>query len=111
MGRNGGGNGYSMEDPHPYTEVELNAEAVAIAGREHNNAMFKYGTYTKGEAIRYRTLNPGGSEAYGGGEEKPRKTGLGLPWDLQSVQYVAVELLPILMMVGNIVVNVLANKL
>ena len=71
-----------MEDPHPYTEVELNERAVAIAGREHNNAMFKYGTYTKGEAIRYRTLNPGGSEAYGGGEEKPRKTGLGLPWDL-----------------------------
>ena len=82
MGRNGGGNGYSMEDPHPYTEVEFNTEAVAIAGREHNNAMFKYGTYTRGVAIRYRTLNPGGSEAYGGGEEKPRKTGKGLPWDL-----------------------------
>ena len=82
MGRNGGGNGYSMEDPHPYTEVTFNEEAVAIAGRRHGNAMFNYGTYTRGEAIRYRTLNPGGSEAHGGAYPKQRKTGLGLPWDL-----------------------------
>ena len=82
MGRNGGGNGYSMEDPHPYTEVTLNEEAVEIAGREHGNAMFNYGTYTRGEAIRYRTLNPGGSEAHGGSYPKQRKTGLGLPWNL-----------------------------
>ena len=34
-----------------------------------------------GEAVRYRTANPGGSES-AGGEWKPRKTGLGLPWDL-----------------------------
>jgi len=82
MGRNGGGNGYSMEDPHPYTEVTFNEEAVAIAGRRHGNAMFNYGTYTRGEAIRYRTLNPGGSESTGGSYPKQRKTGLGLPWDL-----------------------------
>ena len=86
MGRNGGGNGYSMEDPHPYTEVELNERAVAIAGREHNNAMYKYGTYVGGggrPGIIYRTINPGGPHAYGSeGLDMPRKTGKGLPWDL-----------------------------
>ena len=82
MGRNGGGNGYSMEDPHPYIKVEFNEEAVAIAGREHNNAMYKYGTYNMPNTIRYRTLNPGGSETQGGQDNMPRKTGLGLPWNL-----------------------------
>jgi len=82
MGRNGGGNGYSMEDPHPYINVEFNEEAVAIAGRDHNNAMYKYGTYNMPNTIRYRTLNPGGSETQGGQDNMPRKTGLGLPWNL-----------------------------
>ena len=83
MGRNGGGNGYAMEDPHPFTEVTINQEVKDITGRDY----FNYGTYTPGtalgsEALRYRTLNPGGSEAAGGDGNKPRKTGEGLPWDL-----------------------------
>jgi len=77
MGRNGGGNGYSMEDPHAYTSVELDQTLKDDYGIE----MFKYGTYTPGNAIRYRTLNPGGSEVEGG-DISPRKTGKGLPWDL-----------------------------
>jgi hypothetical protein len=83
MGRYGETNGISMSAPHPYTSVELNSTAVAEAGREHNNAMFKYGTYTRGEAIRFRTENPGGAHAFGSpGLDMPRKTGLGLPWNL-----------------------------
>ena len=77
MGRNGGGNGYSMEDPHAYTSVELNQTLL----NDYDIEMFNYGTYTPGNAIRYRTLNPGGSETEGG-DIQPRKTGLGLPWDL-----------------------------
>ena len=83
MGRYGGGNGLHMEDPHPYTDVKFNTTAVAIAGREHNNAMYDNGTYTLGEGIYYRTVNPGGTETAGSsGLDMPRKTGKGLPWDL-----------------------------
>ena len=171
MGRYGGGNGISMEDPHPYTSVEVNARvkaqtvkgsvtgitvsaggtyvsgtvptitvsepaaveptgqgfglaqmtalmspagttvtgaSVDVAGfgytsvptltfsgdnppttvatitdpEEEGIDYFKYGTYTLGEGIRYRTENPGGSHAFGSEQNKPRKTGLGLPWDL-----------------------------
>ena len=64
MGRNGGGNGINMEDPHPYTDVKLNASGTA----------FIYGTYTPGEGIRYRTENPSNTEAYGSGQQLPRKT-------------------------------------
>jgi len=83
MGRNGGGNGYAMEDPHPYTEVTINQEVLELTGRDY----FNYGTYTPGtevggEALRYRTLNPGGSQSSYGGDILPRKTGEGLPWDL-----------------------------
>ena len=87
MGRYGGGNGIWMEDPHPGVDVEWDMTAVdAAGGRYHNNAMYKYGTFTGGggrPGIIYRTINPGGSEAYGSeGLDMPRKTGLGLPWDL-----------------------------
>ena len=83
MGRYGGGNGLHMEDPHPYTDVKFNKTAVAIAGREHNNAMYEQGSYTLGEGIYYRTVNPGGTETAGSsGLDMPRKTGKGLPWDL-----------------------------
>jgi hypothetical protein len=171
MGRYGGGNGISMEDPHPYTSVEVNARvkaqtvkgsvtgitvsaggtyesgtvptitvsepaaveptgqgfglaqmtalmspagttvtgaSVDVAGfgytsvptltfsgdnppitvatitdpEEEGIDYFEYGTYTPGEGIRYRTENPGGSHAFGSEQNKPRKTGLGLPWDL-----------------------------
>jgi hypothetical protein len=85
MGRYGGGNGIWMEDAHPGTAVEFDTEAVALAGREHNNEMYMYGTYQGGAGrpgIRYRTENPGGSHAFGGERNMPRKTGLGLPWNL-----------------------------
>ena len=169
MGRYGGGSGIYMEDPHPYTSVEVNArvkaqtvkgsvtgiivstggtytsgtvptitvsepaaveptgqkfglaqltalmspagttvtgasvdtagfgytsvptltfsgDAAAVATitdpEEEGIDYFKYGTYTLGEGIRYRTENPGGSHAFGSDQNKPRKTGLGLPWDL-----------------------------
>ena len=83
MGRNGGGNGYAMEAPHAYTDVTLIAEVKELTGRDY----FNYGSYTPGtelgsEALRYRTLNPGGSQSAGGDGEKTRKTGEGLPWDL-----------------------------
>jgi hypothetical protein len=74
MGRNGGGNGINMEDPHPYTNAELDGRA-GVNG-------FKYGSYTPGKGIIYRTENPSNTEAYGSGDYKPRKTGQGLPWDL-----------------------------
>jgi hypothetical protein len=70
MGRNGGGNGYAMEDPHPFTEVTINQEVKDITGRDY----FNYGSYTPGTAL--------GSEAGGGDGNKPRKTGEGLPWNL-----------------------------
>ena len=81
MGRNGGGNGYAMEDPHAYTDVTINEEVKELPGRDY----FNYGSNTPvlgSEALRYRTLNPGGSQAAGGDGEKTRKTGEGLPWDL-----------------------------
>ena len=74
MGRNGGGNGINMEDPHPYTNAELDGRA-GVNG-------FKYSSYTPGKGIIYRTENPSNTEAYGSGDYKPRKTGQGLPWDL-----------------------------
>lgn len=64
MGRNGGGNGINMEDPHPYIGAELNDSGVG----------FKYGSFTIGEGIRYRTENPSNTEAYGSGQQLPRKT-------------------------------------
>ena len=61
MGRNGGGNGYAMEDPHPYTEVTINQEVLELTGRDY----FNYGSQSSYD-----------------GEIVPRKTGEGLPWDL-----------------------------
>ena len=78
MGRNGGGNGINMEDPHPYTDAQIDQELLDDYGK----TAFKYGTYTQGVGIRYRTENPSNTEAFGTGDVKPRKTGLGLPWDL-----------------------------
>ena len=98
MGRNGGGNGINMEDPHPYTNAELDGRA-GVNG-------FKYGSYTPGKGIIYRTENPSNTEAYGSGDYKPRKTGQGLPWDLQSALFVGVELSHIHMMVENTVLIV-----
>ena len=98
MGRNGGGNGINMEDPHPYTDAELDGRA-GVNG-------FKYGSYTPGKGIIYRTENPSNTEAYGSGDYKPRKTGQGLPWDLQSALFVGVELSHIHMMVENTVLIV-----
>ena len=77
MGRHGGNNGINFDAPAAYIGVEIDATVKEDTGRD----FFKYGTYTMGEAVRYRTANPGGSES-AGGEWKPRKTGLGLPWDL-----------------------------
>jgi hypothetical protein len=76
MGRNGGGNGINMEDPHPYTEVEFDSRVG------DGSTYFKRGTFTPGDGIRYRTETPSNTEAYGSGNGKPRKTGQGLPWDL-----------------------------
>ena len=98
MGRNGGGNGINMEDPHPYTDAELDGRA-GVNG-------FKYGSYTPGKGIIYRTENPSNTEAYGSGDYKPRKTGKGLPWELQSALFVGVELLHIHTMVENTVLIV-----
>jgi hypothetical protein len=64
MGRNGGGNGITMEDPHPFTEAVLKDSGVG----------FKYGTYTPGDGITYRTENPSNTEANGSGQQLPRKT-------------------------------------
>ena len=77
MGRNGGGNGINMEDPHAYTDVTIDEEVLELAGIDY----FNYGTYTPGIGIRYRTRNPENTEAHGTSFH-PRKTGLGLPWDL-----------------------------
>ena len=76
MGRNGGGNGIHMEDPHPYTEVEFDSRVG------DGSTYFKYGTFTPGIGIRYRTENPANTESNCSGDYKPRKTGQGLPWDL-----------------------------
>ena len=78
MGRYGDTNGIHMNDPHAYTDVEIDERVLAIKGIDY----FKYGTFTPGVGIRFRTENPGGSQAYGSEQNKPRKTGLGLPWDL-----------------------------
>ena len=78
MGRYGDTNGIHMSAPHAYTDVEINERVLDIKGID----FFKYGTFTPGEGIRFRTENPGGSEAYGSEQNKQRKTGLGLPWDL-----------------------------
>tara|TARA_Y100001963_G_scaffold145787_1_gene219869 strand:- start:2859 stop:3152 length:294 start_codon:yes stop_codon:yes gene_type:complete len=77
MGRNGGGNGINMEDPHAYTDAEIDQDLLD----DYGVTMYKYGTYTPGVGIRYRTENPDNTEAHGT-SFKPRKTGQGLPWDL-----------------------------
>ena len=100
MGRNGGGNGIHMEDPHPYTEVEFDSRVG------DGSTYFKYGTFTPGIGIRYRTENPANTESNGSGDYKPRKTGEGLPWDLQSAPFVGVEPLHIHTMVENTVLIV-----
>ena len=100
MGRNGGGNGIHMEDPHPYTEVEFDSRVG------DGSTYFKYGTFTPGIGIRYRTENPANTESNGSGNYKPRKTGEGLPWDLQNALFVGVELLHIHTMVENTVLIV-----
>lgn len=64
MGRNGGGNGINMEDPHPYIGAELNDSGVG----------FKYGSFTIGKGIVYRTEHPSNTEANGSGQSLPRKT-------------------------------------
>ncbi len=97
MGRNGGGNGINMEDPHPYTEVEFDSRVG------DGSTYFKRGTFTPGDGIRYRTETPSNTEAYGSGNGKPRKTGAGLPWDLQNALFVGVELSHIHTMVENTV--------
>jgi len=78
MGRHGGTNGIHMDAPHPYTSVEIDERVLAETGRD----FFKVGTYTLGEGIRFRTENPGGSQSEGSDQDMPRKTGLGLPWNL-----------------------------
>ena len=66
--------------PNEHYSPEYSKIAVELLD-DYGIEMFKYGTYTPGNAIRYRTLNPGGSEIEGG-DITPRKTGKGLPWDL-----------------------------
>jgi len=76
------GFGYTSVPILTFSSGDASAVATITTPEEEGKDYFKYGTYTLGEGIRYRTENPGGSHAFGSEQNKPRKTGLGLPWDL-----------------------------
>jgi len=76
------GFGYTSVPTLTFSSGDASAVATITTPEEEGKDYFKYGTYTLGKGIRYRTENPGGSHAFGSEQNKPRKTGLGLPWDL-----------------------------
>ena len=63
MGRYGNTNGWQMDAPTAFTSVEIDTRYLEITGRDR----FKYGSYTPGAGVVYRTLVPNNSECQGAG--------------------------------------------
>jgi len=72
MGRYGNTDGWRMDSPHPFTDVEIDTRYLEITGRYR----FKDGSYTPGDGIVYRTLVPNNTESEGAlGVSPGRKIG------------------------------------